>query len=485
MAARTRIREAEFFRSTPGAALNRRPSYAPGPASPARRNLLKWTAAAGLLAAFDSSRALAQLASDYRALVCIFLAGGNDGENTLVRFDTAGYQNYAGIRTPASGINIPQGQLLPIQPASTGVPFGFHPACGPLKQLFEQKQLAVVANMGPLVAPSTKAGLEQQQAPRPANLFSHSDQQLAQQSASYTGQVRLGWGGRIADRLDPFNAGTLFPALTSTAGSDIFINGATSVPLAIPIGLSFDLYTSNYPIPQFDALREAAIREMLAQSRDNVYDSVARIYAERGLSSSSVASPILRNPASAAAPLFNGLDTKLARQLRNVALLVEGRAQTGLKRQVFFVNHGEGEYDTHGSQAGRQQSLLGDLSRSVKAFADAMAAIGMARNVTAFTLSDFGRTFKPAANNGTDHGWGNYAFVIGGAVRGGDFYGTLPTQALDGPDDFGTAGRWIPTTSIEQYGATLCRWFGISEGDLPYVFPNIGAFGDTSMGFVG
>ncbi|MEO8506967.1 MAG: DUF1501 domain-containing protein [Betaproteobacteria bacterium] len=161
---------------------------------------------------------------------------------------------------------------------------------------------------------------------------------------------------------------------------------------------------------------------------------------------------------------------------------MEGRAQTGLKRQVFYV--GQGGYDTHGSQARQHQMLLDELARAIKAFQDAMSAIDMTRNVTAFTLSDFGRAMKPASNSGTDHVWGNFAFVIGAAVRGGDFYGTEPTQALNGPDDFGDSGRWIPTTSLEQYGATLARWFGIAEGDLPYVFPNIGAFANTNLGFM-
>ena len=182
-------------------------------------------------------------------------------------------------------------------------------------------------------------------------------------------------------------------------------------------------------------------------------------------------------------PLFAKLTSPLATQLRNVAQLVEGRAQTRLKRQVFFV--GQPGYDTHGTQLPTHQQLLGDFSQAIKAFQDALAALGVSKNVTVFTLSDFGRAFKPASNNGTDHGWGNYAFVIGDAVRGGDFYGTVPTLALNGPDDFGTAGRWIPTTSIEQYGATLCRWFGIAESDLSYIFPNIGAFANTSLGFMG
>ncbi len=454
-----------------------------GITSPTRRRLLQWAAASGMLSALDRRVALAQSAPDYKALVCIYLAGGNDGENTLIRYDTSGYQNYAAIRVPASGVNIAQSQLLPVQPARGGFPYGFHPACGPLQKLFEQKQLAVIANVGPIVQPSTKQGLENQGAPRPANLFSHNDQVLAQQSADYTGFVRLGWGGRIADRLDGVNAGTLFPALTSTNGLSPFINGATSVPLTISGNPDFSLFGSGVPIPQFDALRDAAIREMLAQSRNNIYDVVARLYSQEGVTASSVAAPILQNASSVVKPHFAGLNSYFAGQLQNVALLIEGRAQTGLKRQVFYV--GQGGYDTHGSQAGQHQTLLDDLARPIKAFQDAMAALGMTRNVTAFTLSDFGRALKPASNSGTDHGWGNYAFVMGGAVNGGDFYGTVPTQALNGPDDFGKEGRWIPTTSLEQYGATLARWFGIPEGDLPYVFPNIGAFPNTSLGFMG
>jgi uncharacterized protein (DUF1501 family) len=176
------------------------------------------------------------------------------------------------------------------------------------------------------------------------------------------------------------------------------------------------------------------------------------------------------------------LSSSVANQLRTIATLMEGRTQTQLKRQVFYVH--QWGYDTHGSQLGIQENLLNDLSLAIKAFQDAVTALGLANNVTAFTLSDFGRTFKPASSSGTDHGWGNYAFVIGGAVKGGDFYGTVPTQALNGPDDLGKDGRWIPTTALEQYGATLVRWFGMAESDLSYVFPNSGAFANTDLGFM-
>ena len=383
---------------------------------------------------------------------------------------------------PASGLNIPQAQLLPIQPARGGTPYGFHPSCLPLQALFTQKKLAVVANVGMLVRPSTRVGLETQGAPRPANLFSHSDQELAVQSGVHTGFERVGWGGRVADRLEASNPGTLFPPLVSTSGLRTFTSGRTSVPLTVPSNPYFTLYGSGEGHWQYDALRDAALREMLAQSRANIYDVVAQLYAEEGLAASSVVFPIMQNKNSLVYPFFAAVDTEIGRQLRTVAQLIEGRAQTQMRRQVFYVH--QWGYDTHGSQAGLHNALLRDFSAAMKAFQDAMEALGLGNSVTTFSLSEFGRTYKPASNQGTDHGWGNYAFVMGGAVKGGDFYGTVPTLALNGPDDLGKDGRWIPTTSIDQYGATLCRWLGIAEGDLPYVFPNIGAFANTNLGFM-
>ncbi len=451
-------------------------------ASPRRRRLLQALVASGLLGALERNAALAQTAPDYKALVCVYQQGGNDGENTLIPYDDAGYANYASIRTPASGINIALAELQPIQPARLSTAFGFHPACAPLKTLFERKNLAVVANLGMLVRPSTKAGLETQGAPRPANLFSHADQQLALQSADYTGFNRTGWGGRIADKLEALNPGTIFPPLISTYGLRTFASGQTSVPLTVPENPFFTLFNTGTGQQPFDALRDAALREILAQPTTNVYEGVAQLYSEEGLDAASAVYPILQNPASVVPPFFAGLDTSVARQLKTVALLIEGRQQTQLKRQVFYVN--QGGYDTHAAQLPNHHKLLGDLAQALGAFQGAMTALASVNDVTTFTLSDFGRTLKPASAAGTDHGWGNYAFVIGGAVKGGDFYGTVPTPVLDGPDDLGQDGRWIPTTSLEQYGATLARWLGIAEADLRYVFPNIGAFANTNLGFM-
>ena len=444
--------------------------------------MLHALAASGLVGFVERNGALAQGAPDYKALVCVFQLGGNDGENTLIRYDTAGYQNYAAIRPPASSINIPQSQLLPVQPARGGPPFGFHPACASFQALFNQKQLAVVANVGILAQPSAKAGLEAQTTPRPANLFSHNDQMLALQSADHRGFTRVGWGGRVADRIEAAYPGTLFPPLTSVNGLQTFVFGASSIPLTVPPNPYFTLFSSGQNQFQFDALRDATLREILAQEQTNVYDIVAQLLSEEGLSASSVVFPILQNTGSVVRPFFASLNGQVAAQFRTIAQLIEGRAQTQLKRQIFFVQ--QNGYDTHGNQAGTHQALLSELSQGIGAFQAALGALGVTNDVTTFTLSEFGRTLKPSANAGTDHGWGDYTYVVGGAVKGGDFYGTLPVQALNGPDDLGNAGRWIPTTSLEQYGATLCRWFGIAEADLPYVFPNIGAFGNTNLGFM-
>jgi len=449
--------------------------------SAARRRLLKMLASGGAASMFASRLAMAQsAATDYRALVCVLQEGGNDGENTLIRYDSAGYQNYAATRTIASGVNIAQGSLLPIQPASQSVPYGFHPACVELQTLFNQKKLAVIANVGNLVKPVTRAGLLANTDPRPSQLFSHTDQQRQIQTSDATDILQTGWGGRIADRLGAMNGGNLFPALTSLGNSRPFIQGQTSIPLSLPPFDFFSVFgTDNI---QFDALRNAALLQMLNESTGNRYEQAAQTLANKSLQSTAIVNPIYSNQNTPVTQLFSAQNSNIGLQLRQVARLIESRASTGLKRQVFFVRQ-EG-YDTHVNQLGDHNRLLGELSSALKTFTDAMALLGVERNVTTFTMSDFGRTFKPASGAGTDHGYGNYAFVLGGSVKGGDFYGHVPVAALAGPDDIGDDGRWIPTTSMEQYGATLSGWFGLDSASIDYAFPNLHAFAQSDLGFM-
>jgi uncharacterized protein (DUF1501 family) len=449
--------------------------------SPVRRRLLQTFAASGLLAAVERNQLMAQTAPDYKALICINLEGGNDGDNTVLRLDNTGYSDYARVRTAASGINIAQNSLLPIQPSNAVFPLGLHPSCPTFKSLFDQKKLAIVANMGVLRQPSTKVTLENGTGPRPNNLFSHIDQNQQQQSADARGQTNVGWGGRLADKLEAYYPTVSFPAMTSIRGLSTFTSGVTSVSLALNDYPGFTL-----PWPGDSKLRDtrdAAINELLlTNTSDNLYGLAARLLAEEGLAASSVIHPILINTKSVVTPLFANINSSISRQLKIVALVMEGREQLKINRQVFYTR--QNGYDTHSGQLGVHATLLKDLNDAIAAFNQAMSTLGLSDKVTLFTLSDFGRALKPAAGNGTDHGWGNYAFVMGGAVKGGQLYGTLPTLALDGPDDLGKSGRWIPTTSLEQYVEPLLKWMGVAATDIPYILPNVAGYNRNSIAYL-
>jgi len=424
---------------------------------------LPWPIAAG-----------AQTADDYKALVCVFLFGGVDGNSVVVPNDATGYSQYAAVRTTSSGLNIPQAQLLPVQ-ATGGASFGLHPDLLEIHPLFAQKKLAILANVGPLTAPTTKASYTTL---RPSNLFSHSDQQAQWQSAVSTGPSPTGWGGRIADALGT-SYGT-FPVITSVAGATLFVSGNASSPLAVPT--SGGLALQGYNTSAASSARMAALQSILAADEPNGYVKAAADVSRRAISISGTINPILTSTTSAAVPIFAGLTSSIAQQLLQVAKLIEARAQTGARRQVFFVSLGG--FDTHNNELATLTNLLGDLSPAMRAFYDATVQLGVASQVTTFTLSDFGRTFQPASGGGTDHAWGNHHLVMGGAVRGGDLYGRYPTLALGGPDDAQSEGRWIPTTSVDQYGATLARWFGVTEPQLASIFPNLSRFPTPDLGFL-
>jgi uncharacterized protein (DUF1501 family) len=417
----------------------------------------------------------AQSAEDYKALVCVFLFGGVDGNNLVVPLDASGYAQYAAARPESSGINIAQAQLLPVQPAGLTA-YGLHPELSEIHPLFAQGKLAVLANVGTLNEPTTRADYFQK---RPDNLFSHSDQQGQWQSAVSSGRSATGWGGRIADVVAPDGPG--FPVVTSIAGSTLFTTGAATSPLALSTtgGLALQGF-NNSPASQ---ARAAALLSILATDRDNAYVKAAGDVSVNAIALSGIVNPILTSTGSAIAPLFAGLNSSIAQQLLQVGKLIEARAQTGARRQVFFVSLGS--FDTHSNELNTLTTLLGQLSPALKAFYDATAQLGVANQVTTFTLSDFGRTFQPASGAGTDHAWGNHHFILGGAVRGGAMYGRYPTLVLGGPDDAEAEGRWIPTSSVDQYGATLARWFGVSADDLTSIFPNLSRFPTSDLGFLG
>jgi uncharacterized protein (DUF1501 family) len=438
-----------------------------------RRDFLGQMGALSLLAAAPGARAQSVPAADYKALVCVFLYGGLDGNSVVIPYDNAGYAQYAAVRPAASGLNIAQGELLPIQPSSTSTAFGLHPELAEIHPLFAQRRLAVIANVGPLNEPTSKATYAQK---RPDNLFSHADQQNQWQSAVSSGASRSGWGGRIADQV----AAQPFPVVTSIAGASLFIAGDASSPLALPASGTFAL--QGFGNNAAANARRNAMLSILAADRANAYVKAAGDISSQAIALTSLVNPILSSTTSAIQPLFADITSSIGQQLFQVAKLVEARAQTGARRQVFFVSLGG--FDTHNNELATLTTLLGQVSPALRAFHDAMAQLGVANQVTTFTLSDFGRTFQPASGAGSDHAWGNHHLVMGGAVRGGDFYGRYPTLVLAGPDDAEREGRWIPTTSVDQYGATLARWFGVSEPGIAAIFPNLGRFPAADLGFL-
>lgn len=415
--------------------------------------------------------AAAQAAGDYKALVCVFLFGGVDGNNLVIPAD-AGYASYAAARPESSGINIAQAQLLPVQPPGTGL-YGLHPELSGIHPLFAQGRLAILANVGPLAQPTTRANYGEA---RPDNLYSHSDQQAQWQSAASDAPSATGWGGRIADAM----AAGSFPVVTSIAGANLFTLGASTTPLALPASGSFAL--QGFGNSAAARARFAAFQQILGADRANAYVKAAGDATAQALALSGVVNPILTSTSSPVAALFAGQTSSIAQQLLQVAKLIEARAQTGATRQVFFVSLGG--FDTHSNELATLTTLLGQLSPALGAFHDATQQLGVAEQVTTFTLSDFGRTFQPASGAGSDHAWGNHHFILGGAVRGGAMYGRYPTLALGGPDDAESEGRWIPSTSVDQYGATLARWFGVPEAALGAVFPNLSRFPAADLGFL-
>jgi uncharacterized protein (DUF1501 family) len=448
-----------------------------------RRDFLKHTGAIGAGAALAQLGALtarAQTAGDYKALVCIFLYGGNDGNNTIVPIDAAGYANYAAAR---GGIALPQSGLLPLADPSGNASFGMHASLGAddgLQAMWNAKNLAFVTNVGTLVAPLTKAQYLSATSAKPQSLFSHIDQQLQWQASLSDAPSNTGWGGRLADQLASLNTGASIPTSISTAGNNLFVTGSATRALSIPTSGTFGL--SGYGSTSTGTTaRLSALKALLGIDRGTDLLDAAQDIMTGALQSSAVLGPILKSNSTTVSGYFSALTSNISQQLHAVAKVIEARGSLGMTRQVFLVNIGS--FDTHGGELGQQGALFADLGVAVKAFHDSMTAIGTGNSVTSFSLSDFSRTFQSNTSAGTDHGWGSNHFVAGGAVKGGQFYGTWPTLAIGGPDDVGQ-GRWIPTTAVDQYAATLASWFGASGSTLASVLPNIAAFSPATLGFV-
>jgi uncharacterized protein (DUF1501 family) len=432
-------------------------------------------------------------ATDYRALVCIFLNGGNDGNNTVVPIDAERFDAYRSVRS-ADGLALPApglaGGLLPINPTSGGA-YGLHPALPELRTLFDNRQLAVVANVGPLVEPLTRDTYRNGSGKRPSQLFSHSDQIAQWQTSVSNDTSATGWGGRTADRAAPLNGGASFPQVVSIAGTSLFATGAQTRPLGISdarTSLANVLPLNNPPGGSGYTTAQTNARRAALDTLRGVDLGATLVKASRDVTEQAVQTSLaLANPPAGLPALPDFPNTTLGYQLEQVARLIQLRDTLNVKRQIFFCQLGG--FDTHSNQmlANVHSALLIQVSQAMKIFYDATVALGVQNSVTSFTLSDFGRTLQPAGGGaavGSDHGWGNHHFVMGGAVRGGDLYGRYPTLAVGGPDDADTRGRWIPSTSVEQYAATLASWYGLSASDIPLVFPFIGRFPTANLGFM-
>jgi uncharacterized protein (DUF1501 family) len=456
------------------------------------------------LAQKSRSKEAATPPSDYRALVCIYFSGGNDGNNTVIPnhndASVSGYAAYSAGRAP-QGLALAQGTLLPISvPRIGGLSYGLHPSFGTitggvnpgLHPLWATGKMAMITNVGTLVRPLSRSDYQTHPEWRPRQLFSHSDQTNQHQNARADVMMLSGWGGRISDRMTmSANPDRLIPSISSLGGARLFTVGESTQPLSIgpaPAPLSSILALSGYNGTPVANARLAALEAQL--DIDQTHDIV---HASNEIHREAIRISRSLNDGSEVTVVFP--NTEIGNQLKQVARMIKSRSALHVTRQIFFVFI-DG-FDTHTGQLLGQAGLLGRFSQASRAFYDEMTAQGIADNVTQFTMTDFNRTFNPGGsgvNVGSDHAWANHQFIIGGSVLGGDFYGInttngtpFPTLVQNGPDDADTTsarGRWIPTTSVEQYAGTLANWFGLEAADVPYVFPNMANFPVTNLGFM-
>lgn len=434
-------------------------------------------------------------ASDYKALICLFMVGGNDHYNTLLATDPASWTEYRKLRDTADAASIAlpaagaAGGVLPIWPANApaGRTFALHPQLTGLKALFDAGRAAAVANVGTLVVPTTLAQYRAQSVPLPPKLFSHSDQQAVWQSSQAEG-ARTGWGGRMSDYIASGNSNASLTCV-STASATVYLNGdnvrqyqmSPDGKLVAIDSLDGRLYAANTSL-------RAVVTGTQGHLMQTAYaDTVSRAINLQAILASTLpaAGPSgIANPTNYVHPVYGtSAANPLAVQLQTVARMIAARNTLGMRRQVFFINLGT--FDTHEGQKVRQADLFARLSHGLTYFDGLMGNLqgtNLRNQVTLFTASDFGRTLT-TNGDGTDHGWGSHHFVVGGAVRGRNLFGPFPDIGLEHERDAGQ-GALIPTISVDQYGATLGTWFGLSDSQLLNVFPNLSNFSIRNIGFM-
>ena len=432
-----------------------------------RRNFLNLGARAGLASAttplwlnLHATRAFAQTAGSYRAIVVVTLPGGNDGNNTVIPLDSDTYAQYHSMR-PTLALSQGQCQVLK---SSTGTPtFGLHPSLVNVAALYNQGAAAIVANVGPLSAPASKQQILNNSDLAPANLFSHPVGIAQWESASTSAAPVTGWGGRMADLLTS-QSGSLPPLLDAGPASiftvgrtvqAVAVQASTGAFVALPGGLDAavlaiaknDAGSANEIVAQAAQLRVAATNEQV----------------------------ILDQARAVGATLHTAFpNTRFGNALQSIAQVMNGRSVIGASRQIFYCN--QGGYDLHDTQLFPHSVNLTELDGAIAAFAQALAEMGLSNQVLLCTHSDFSRTMQANATGGTDHAWGNHQIILGGGIKGGRIYGTMPTLELGGPSDFTSQGIWIPTTSVTQMTAGIGAWMGLNSTQLTSVFPDLANF---------
>ena len=422
--------------------------------------------------------AAAATATDYKALVCVFLYGGNDYANTLIPYDNANYAAYQAMRPPLAYLqsDLAATALTPNVALPSGRQYALAPELSPLLPMFTANKLGVMLNVGTLVGPTNKMQYTNASVPLPPKLFSHNDQQSVWQSSAPEGATS-GWGGRMGDLYAASNGNATFTCV-NVSGNAVFLSGKTAVQYQVSTSGPVALTGAQGTLFGSSAC-SAALKTLVTATRTDVFESEYNRVMARSLDAGSQLSAAL-----AAAPTITTVfpaGNPLADQLKLVARMISNASAIGAKRQVFFVSLGG--FDNHDGLNAIHPGLLSTVASAMSAFYNATVELGVANQVTSFTASDFGRT--ATGNDGSDHGWGSMHFMLGGAVNGGRFYGTAPAVANNGPDDVGQ-GRLLPSTSVDQYAATLGSWFGISNTDLLTVLPNLSNWdvSKRNLGFV-
>ena len=443
---------------------------------PRRRFLQKMFGAAALapfILNLEAVSALAQTGDDYKALVCVFMLGGNDATGTVVPKTQANYDFYAGKR---GALAVPRSSLLDLG-TSNGTQIGVNPLLTELHGLYNQGKAAALLNVGPLIVPTTRQQFENGSVPLPPNVFSHEDQILFWQTAtSGRPQQMTGWGGRMADLLNSLNTNPQVSMSISLSGDNYFQLAGQVAQFNCSPGNVGGLYG-------YDQVNDPVYRRASGIWNRTPANPVQRTWNQK-MRRAVDQIEFLKGRLAVPPPLstvFPGNGSQLGPQMKRVAELIALRNDLSQKRQIFFC--GLGGFDTHEAQANNHPRLIADVSKSIAALYNATVELGVADKVTIFTASDFGRTININGGEGTDHGWGGHHFIVGGAVNGGALYGKYPVVAANSPDDVGD-GRWLPTVSVDQYGATLAKWFGVSPNNLPIVAPNLGNFNTPDLGFM-